>query len=195
MIEGDLAGPNLVLWANGGSKCSISFSPKGLDDSYHDHIVSVSPVNCAKSAVNRKGDRSFALYTDHATIPWHEGSTTSTLWHSWRCLPQSVAGYDPRGRRKKGPKEWFGKGTVLVLLPSTANSNDHNWLCSEPWSGNRSLYQKEDPWGVGEEQPLSFYSHCSGVVHVHMWQPTISHPSAHYGQAKSDLQHGIGTMV
>ncbi len=96
---------------------------------------------------------------------------------------------------KKGKKEWFGKGTVLVSLPSTANPNDHNWLCSEPWSENRSPHQKEGLWGVGEEQPLSFHGHRSGVAHVHRWQPTVSHPSAHYGQAKSDLQHGVGTMV
>ncbi len=96
---------------------------------------------------------------------------------------------------KKGPKGWLEKGNVLALPSSTVNSNDHNWLCSGPWSRNRSPYRREDLWGVGEEQPLSFYGHCLGVAHAHMWQPTISHPSVHCNQARSDLQHGVGTMV
>ena len=78
MLEEDLAGPNLFLWANEGSRCFVSASPKGLDGSYHGHIVSVSPASFAKSVVGRKGDRNFILCIGHAIVPWREESTTST---------------------------------------------------------------------------------------------------------------------
>ncbi len=53
----------------------------------------------------------------------------------------------------------------------------------------------EDPWDVGEGQPLSFYGHCLLVAHEHMWGPTVSHPNVRYNRVWSGLQHGIETTV
>ena len=45
------------------------------------------------------------------------------------------------------------------------------------------------------EQPLFSCDHYSEVTRVHTWQPTISHPNAHYDQAGSDLQHDAVMVV
>ncbi len=65
------------------------------------------------------------------------------------------------------------------------------------WTEVRKLVpnQMEDPWDVGEEQLLSFYSHYLAVAHEHMWRPTVSHPNVHCDQARSDLQHSVETTV
>ena len=53
----------------------------------------------------------------------------------------------------------------------------------------------EGLWDEGEERPLSSYGHCSGIVHGHMWRPTVSHPNVRYGRAGFDLQHDAEMVV
>ncbi len=115
--------------------------------------------------------------------------------HSCRRPPQCVAVYGFQGTHGRDPKGWLEGDNVSASPFLAVCTIGHNWLYSELWSRNWSPCQMEDPWGVGEEQPFSFYGHYLVVARVHMWRPTISHPSAHCGQATSGLPHGVEMMV
>ena len=106
--------------------CFVFASPRGSNDSCLGYIAFVLPADCVAFAVDRREHRNFALYTCHATVPWHGGSTTSTLSHSYRHPPQYVGGYGLLGKHETGQKGLLERGTVLVWFPSVVISNGHN---------------------------------------------------------------------
>ena len=124
--EGNPVEPDLFPWANEESGYSAFASPGGSNGSCPDCIAFVLPANRAMSAVGRREHRNFIPHTNHTTIPWHGGSTTSTLSHSYKRLPWRVGGCGLLGRREKDRKGLPGKDTGLAWSLSTVISNGRN---------------------------------------------------------------------